>query len=151
VLGVGGTVAFLADKLKLLETAAEDRDTVYVSDRFVVTQLILGLRSVKGECEKKLTTDMISTALAWIELTFSDDSIVVILEADLQILRQRLEQRVGRKLTTTELRLLSDEICAYAGLEPNLVGWTRIKIHSTKPLESIASDLVSRILPIWKT
>lgn len=148
-LGLGGLLAFLADKLHSLEAVAAAPGRVWVVDRLVTSQLILGTRGIKTGREKDRARAIISLTQSWVEETFSAESVLVILEAPLEVLAERLRRRIGRALGPDQLRLLEDEAGGYANLDAAPSGWSIARVSATAPAELLAGQLTTTITSRW--
>jgi thymidylate kinase len=149
VLGVGGVLALLGDKIFSLATAAEDAGAIWIADRLIISQLILGLRSIETGWERTLMEEVITSLFFWVGDFFSDESFLVLLEAPLDVLAQRLQGRTGHSLTQAQRFLLQDEISRYAHLSFPLPGWNQVRISSHTSLESLGGQLIHTISSRW--
>ncbi len=149
-IGIGGTLAFLADKIKLIEATNESPPrTVWISDRFVTSQLVLSIREIDDDREKEITENIILLALEWSASRFSSESLIVFLEAPLEVLEKRLSSRIGRSLTPGQSLHLQEEIYRYARLSYLLKGWNKINVSSTIPIHLLSHQLVNTISSRW--
>lgn len=149
MIGLGGTLAFLADKTKLLEDALRTPETVWICDRLITSQLVLGVKGITREREKELVMTMVRVLSGWIEASFAKDSIMILIEAPIAVLKNRLEARVGRPPTPDELRLLVEEIDSYAALKSFPDSWPCVRLNSNKPLKSILAETMGNIRSSW--
>jgi len=148
-IGMAGTLAFIADKVHMLEIAAQSTDRVWICDRFVTSQLVLGLRGATSKPELELTENIIILVLASLKRSFSDDSVILLLEASHSMLKTRLETRLGRSLTLYELRDLADEINRYAELSPPLARWQHVRVHAEETGEELVSNVIETLASLW--
>jgi thymidylate kinase len=149
VLSAGGVLAFLADKLYLLEAAARNPSDVWIADRFITSQLILGLSGIETEQDRELMRQIIMLIFQLIDEHFSDGSCLVFMEAPLDVLKQRLQKRTGQLLSQAQMLLLEEEIRQYAHLTFPWNKWNQFHLNSSAPLESLAKQLISAISSQW--
>ncbi len=145
ITGMGGTFALLADKTKMLETASSQANTVWICDRLITSQLVLGIGLQNGESEREITKKIVYLLLNWIQERFSDDSVVVFLNAPLNVLKQRLQTRLGYPLTTDQTELLKKEIREFQRLSHSFSALNSISISSDAPVDLIEHHLMKII------
>jgi thymidylate kinase len=147
--GLAESSTMLADKIFSLESAASQPDTIWISDRFLTSQFVLGIRELSDEREAELIRNMISLTVSWATSRFLADSFVIMLEAPLEVLRQRLQNRLGYPLTESQVSSLREEIRQYSSIEPDLEGWNVIRVNSVPSVESVGQQLVKTISSRW--
>jgi thymidylate kinase len=144
-LGLGGLLGFLADKVHQLEWARDQDCPIWVSDRFVSSQLVLGLRGVRSPVESAFGAAIIRSACTWSESIFDKRSLLVFLRAPAQVLGERLEARIGRCLSAAEWIYLSQEIEAYDSLACSASRWETISLDARRSLPELLEYLEGRI------
>ena len=85
-LGIGGLLAFIADKVQQLESMHSEY-TILVSDRFITSQMILGIRSLRADADREFGETLVRQICAWAERRFAIDGLMVILNGPSELLR----------------------------------------------------------------
>lgn len=117
---VGGLWIFLSHKINQLEIVLSKRNKIWILDRYLLSQFILGLRLIEKKEDKIFARKTIQLISDWIFKKISKQSFVIFLDAEIEILQKRLEQRINRKLSSKEIDLLKDEIKQYRILSESL-------------------------------
>ncbi|HDZ69302.1 MAG TPA: hypothetical protein ENH43_02660 [Phycisphaerales bacterium] len=117
---LGGLLAFLADKIMLLENAASANPSLVISDRYVTTQIILGLAAITDPISKKTGATFVWEMEKWVQHKFSQDSLVVVLTAPPHVIKNRLEKRAGRSLLQEEIERIEWEVQEYNSLPDSM-------------------------------
>lgn len=112
-LSLGGMLAYLADKTFLLEKAISTNPELVICDRFVSTQMILGLHGINDKKSLGTGNALIQQIEAWVLQKFAYNSLVVVLTAAPHVLKQRLEQRLDRRLNNEEIQRITWESQGY--------------------------------------
>lgn len=142
---LGGLLAYVADKVSLVEGIIGLPRDIFISDRFLSSQLILGVREITGQLERRLATKIISQTMEWAAQQFAENSVLVFLEAPVEMLAERLEQRLGATLLQTQRTLLDDEIREYRSLDFSLPRFKQVRVDATPPIEIVANQIISLI------
>src|SRR5947207_1104289 len=129
-VGLGGLLAFLADKVSLIEGIRGLPKKIWISDRFLSSQLVLGLNEITSDWEKQLAKKIISETMEWASRQFSEGSLLIFLEAPVEVLAERLENRLGVRLLKTQRILLKDEVQEYRSLDLSLQRWKQLRVDS---------------------
>jgi thymidylate kinase len=149
IVGVGGLLSFLADKVSSFEATTEARQTIWISDRLMSSQFVLGLKEIKTEWERQLARKIISQTMEWASRKFFEGSVLILLEAPAEVLVQRLEKRLGVALTQKQRTLLEDEVQEYRSLNLSLQNWHEARMNSGLAIENVADRIISLIPPQW--
>ena len=75
LLGINGLMIFLADKIKVLENAQYDKEKLWICDRFITTQYILGLKEISGKKDNLFAKEIIQRVFDWSLEKISEQSI----------------------------------------------------------------------------
>ena len=148
--GVGGSMAFLADIMASIDLEKSDSNHVWIADRFTISQLILGLNAIGGPEEKKTMMRIIIEASDLVNTYFSKDSLLIILEAPINLLRIRLEERLNKPLSQNQLRTLKEEIEGYSSLKYSFHSWKVININATNNVKIVGNNIIDLILKRWQ-
>lgn len=145
----GGTFAFLADKLHALEMASQMPEFIWITDRLITTQLILGLRDIHSELNKTLIREIISVLSSLVKGYFSNDSFLILLEAPLEELKKRMEERIGSPLEGEQLSLLKQEIQDYSNLDRSFEEWNSLRVIASGSIDLVVETLLDEVESKW--
>ena len=145
VTGIGGALAFLADKIRMLETASRKSEKLLICDRVITSQLVLSVGQMDTQSGKEVTAKVIYLLLDWIQDVFSNDSIVVFLDAPAEVLEKRLQSRLGHPLSRRQTLLLKREIQDYGRLSSSLKGLRSIELSSDGPVSEVGQQLMNSV------
>jgi thymidylate kinase len=151
LVGMGGTLAYLADKIHLIETVDVSEHTIWIADRFILTQLVLGLKQIPQRQNADLLRRFINDLSELMGSRFAEDSLLVILDSSVPILRRRLYKRSGKILSREQLRSLRIERQMYSSSVINVRGWKTIRLDSSDPIIITSRRLMAKIRRLWKT
>lgn len=113
LLELSGAFAYLSDKLFLLEEAAQARNRIFIMDRFIISQAILGSYFTEELASKELLLNLIREIFFLVQNKFSAKSRLFILEASPEVLVDRLEHRLQKKLPDSEKNFIQENSQAY--------------------------------------
>lgn len=147
LIGMGGMLAFLSDKITALEEAVRNPDRIWICDRFIATQFVLGLKGIE---DKKVAEQIIRQINDWARNNFSVKSCLVLLDAPLDVLRKRLSLRMKRNLTPVETELLKGEMAQYSKIKLYFGTWQRMRVKATDELHEVGDKIITELLLKWK-
>ena len=99
-----------------------------------------------GEKEDKIFAHKIIQQVSlWAFKKISKHSLIIFLDASINILQMRLKKRIDRKLTRQELKYLDNEIRHYCKLANSLKSKNTFIVHTNDSI-NIAGDKVLKLV-----
>jgi len=110
-----GILLYINDKVSLIKSISNVDCDYVIADRFITTQLILGLPTIKNENERAIIKSLICDLENELVKNFKSYSAFN-LNVNLDILINRLTNRTNKKLNRTDIMNLTHQIEAYEQL-----------------------------------
>jgi thymidylate kinase len=148
--GINGLMLFLADKISVLETTYHEWEKIWICDRFITTQFVLGLNAISNEKDSLLAKETIQRVFEWSLEKISEQSIFIFLDSNLDILQSRLENRINRSLTKLELNNLELEINGYRKLANSIEAKNVFIIEANHSVNDVGNKISKLIYSVWK-
>ncbi len=145
-----GLLMFLSDKVYSFEMAETKNNCIWIADRFITTQLIVGLRTIENNQQKVIIKKIIQDISSMVMQFFSENSLFVLLRATPEELETRLQERLETVLTEKQLRDLAYEVEKYSNLDTSAYPCKTLQILNTISIES-AGELILNQLPIQRS
>lgn len=150
LLGLNGLMIFLSDKIKVLEDAQFEKDKLWICDRFITTQFVLGLNAISTPKDKVLGRDIIQRVFDWSLEKISKHSVFIFLDNNLEILQSRLENRINRALTQQELNNLELEINGYRKLANSIEAKNTFVIDANLAVNEVGNKISKLLYSVWQ-
>ncbi|MDX2303858.1 MAG: hypothetical protein NW226_13715 [Microscillaceae bacterium] len=143
--GLNGALAYLSDKLYLLEKNLSSANEILILDRFILSQWILGSYFIKDEHSKQVLQQIIMQTKKWIEANFSQKSVIILLQSSSESLVARLEKREEFILDSENKAFLQQNVSDYNNFDYNLFEWNKLYLNSERPLPETLENLIHDI------
>jgi thymidylate kinase len=105
---------------------------------------VLGLRGIEGSTEA-LAECIVQSVATWSESLFNGKYLTVFLAAPFEILKERLESRIGRSLTSLERSDLIRQVHAYDELSSKASSWSTVCLDARRAPHELLDDLEARL------
>ncbi len=148
--GINGIMFFLADKINMLDVAHLEGNKIWICDRFISTQFILGVRTVNNVEDKLFANEIIQRTFDWSMKMISDNSIIIFLDSNIDILKRRLKNRIDRELSQQEISDLEYEITEYRRLAVSLNYKNTIKVNADQSINDIGDEILDLSFTLWQ-
>lgn len=139
--GISGLMLFLVDKINKIDKATIDGNKIWICDRFITTEFILGFNMINQKEDNLLAHEIVQNVYKWSLKKISKQSVFIFLDCSFDILKNRLEKRIARKLTQSELYSLDNEISGYSQLA-KLLNCPNILVVDSNSSVSIVGDKI---------
>jgi thymidylate kinase len=149
LMGISGLMLFLADKINRIEMARMDTGKIWICDRFISTEFILGLKMISEKEDNLFAQKTIQQVSEWSLKKISKHSIFVFLDGNVDILQRRLEKRIARKLTQQEFRNLDDEIRGYRQLVNSWKDQNTFVVENNSSVNIVGNKILNWICSKW--
>lgn len=143
---LSGALTYLADKTFLLEKALREPNKIWIMDRFLISQDILGAHFIEQENGQDSLQQVIKQMKDWAEESFSDQSLLIVLNTSLPVLKERLEERLQHPLSKKDQKFLKTNIRAYQQYPYNNYQWKKRFIPNEGSLEETIAILLGQIV-----
>ena len=141
---------FLADKVEVLENAQYDKEKLWICDRFITTQYILGLKEIGDKRDNLFAKEIIQRVFDWSLEKISKQSVFIFLDSTIDILQKRLEIRTKRNLTLQELNNLEFEINGYKNLANSIEAKNTFIVEANNSVSEIGNQIMKLIYSTWQ-
>lgn len=142
---LSGAFAYLSDKLYLLEEAAQASNRIFIMDRFIISQAILGSYFTAELASRQLLLNLIREIYYLIQNKFSAKSRLFILEAPPEIIAERLEKRLQRELQDTEKTFIRENREAYRQFPYSDFQWSTFFCDSVDDRQQTVQEILSHL------
>ena len=115
--GLGGMLVFLGDKMAQIEKELVSEFDIIIADRFLLTQFVLGIEQIYGKRSQQCGKDIINECCQLVFGLIQYEVLIVLLECDIEILKNRLTKRIERKLSMDEMDSLTMQSINYGKLK----------------------------------
>jgi len=149
LMGISGLMLFLADKINRIETARMDAGKIWICDRFISTEFILGLKTISGKEDNLFAQETIQQVFEWSLKKISKHSVFVFFDANVDILQGRLEKRIARRLTQQELINLDDEVREYRQLVNSWKNQNTFVVENNSSVDIVGNKILNWIYSKW--
>jgi thymidylate kinase len=143
--GISGLMLFLAEKINKIEIASVDVEKIWICDRFTTSEFILGFKSISKKEDILFAQQTVKHVYEWYINKISKHSIFIFLDCNSDILKERLEKRIARKLTNPELICLNDEIQGYRQLAKTLKTTNTLVVNGDDSVNVISNKILKHI------
>lgn len=150
LIGINGLLLFLADKINVLEIAQMDREKIWLCDRFIPTQFVLGLQAIRSKEDSLFAKETIQRIFDWSLKKISEQSVFVFLDGNVDVLQSRLEKRIGRKLNQQELNNLEYEINGYRKLANSIETNNIFVVDANHSINNVGNKISKLIYSVWQ-